>query len=368
VNNSKKLQTKKVKEVKISEKPITSISKPWLITSLVIILVLIGALLFDQLYTPNIMSVDGKKYNLRDLSYYFYTTETKYASYDQMFGGGYWDTKIAEDGTTLRQAAKKDAVNESLKNVILYNEAVKKGYKLTPEEIKSDKLIVNKLLKQQISKDEISKNHFTKANLTKFVDAITLITRYHKDQVAAAKLDYDKITASVSKDEFRQYDIEYLFATTQITDADGKTTEMTADQKKAAYDNLKSYYEKAKTAKDWSKVVPTDDTAIIYKSTSFIKSDSSTFSDDFKAQIMKMANNDVSDVHQASTGYFIVRMKNNNSSERYDTEVANAKTKAENAEFDKIYEKVKSTHKFKLNDKAIKKLKMGNLTIIEIQQ
>jgi foldase protein PrsA len=81
-----------------------------------------------------------------------------------------------------------------------------------------------------------------------------------------------------------------------------------------------------------------------------------------------MANNDVSDVHQATTGYFIVRMKNNNSTERYDTEVANAKTKAENAEFDKIYEKVKSTHKFKLNDKSIKKLKMGNLTIIEKQQ
>ena len=363
MNNSKKIQTKKVKEVKLSEKPITSISKPWLITSLVLVVILIGALLFDQLYTPNIMTVDGKKYNLKDLSYYFYTVESRYASYNSMFGGDYWDMPISENGASLRETAKKDAVSESLRATILYNEAVKQGYKLTAEEQKTVKTTVDNLY-DKLTKEEIRKNHFTKSYLTKMIEGTTLVSRFRQDKLKEAKIDEAKIKAGVSYDEFKQYDIEYLYAATQKTDSEGKVTEYSAKDKKAALDKLTSYYDKAKTTKDWSKVVPTDETAIIYKTSNFIKSDTSTFPDDFKAEIMKMKNNDISTVRQASTGYFIVRMVNNNSSERYDTEVSTAITTEQNKTFDKIYEEIKKSHPNKLNDGAIKHLKMGDLTIV----
>ena len=78
MNNSKKLQTKKEKEVKKSEKRISSISKPWIITAAVLMVVLVGSILFDQLYQPTLMTIDGKKYHMKDVSYYFYTVESGY--------------------------------------------------------------------------------------------------------------------------------------------------------------------------------------------------------------------------------------------------------------------------------------------------
>ncbi len=365
MNNSKKLRTKKEKEIKKSEKPITSISKPWLITALVLVVMLIGGLIFDQLYTPNIMKVDGKKYSLQDLSYYFYSVESNYASYNSMFGGSSWDMPINEDGTTMREQAKKDAVNESLRAVILSNEAVKKGYKLTDEEKKTVDSTVNSLLKSQFSKEVINKNHFTKSYLKKIIEGTTLVSRFREDKLKEAKIDKDKITAGISKDKFRQYDIEYLYAATEKTDSEGKTTKFSEADKKAAYEKLQSYYDKSKTTKDWSKLVPTDETAIIYKTLSFIKEDSTTFSDDFKAKILAMKNGDVSELTESTNGYFIVRMVENNSTKRYESEVQSAITTAENQAFDKIYEDIKKSHPNKLNDGSIKRLKMGALTITE---
>ena len=37
--------------------------------------VLIAALLFDQLYKRPLVTIDGKKYYLEDLTYYFYYTD-----------------------------------------------------------------------------------------------------------------------------------------------------------------------------------------------------------------------------------------------------------------------------------------------------
>ncbi len=370
MNNSKKITPKKEKEVKMSEKPITSISKPWIVTSLVLVVVLIGALLFDQLYSPTLMTVDGKKYNVKDLSYYLYIVESKYDSYNSMFGGNYWDSPIKEDGTTLRQEARKDAIAQALRATILYNEAVDKDYKLTDKEKKTVKTTVDNLLSKEIPKDIIKKNHFTRSFLTKMVEGTTLVSRFREDKLKEAKIDKDGIKAKISYDKFRQYDIEYLYAATETTDENGKTTQLSDEKKKEAQEKLNSYYEKAKTAKDWSKVVPTDETAIIYKASKFVKADedSSSFSDEFKTELTKMKNGAVSEVTKGTNGYYIVRMVNHNSSERYDSEVNTAITTAENQAFDKIYEGIKANHPNKLNNKAINRLKMGELTVIPSSQ
>lgn len=311
------------------------------------------------------MKVDGKKYNLQDLSYYFFTVESRYASYNSMFGGVAWDMSINDDGTTLREEARTDAVNQSLRAIILANEAKNKNYNLTEEEKKTVASTVDDLLTKQFSKELIRKNHFTKAYLTDIVEGTTLVNRFRQDKLKEANIDKDKITAGVSKEEFRQYDIEFFYAATEKLDEENKSVKFSEKDKKAAYDKLSSYYEKAKTTKDWSKLVPTSETAIIYKASSFIKGDASAFGDEFKAKIMNMKNGDVSELTEGSNGYYIVRMVDNNSTERYDSEVQTAITTAENQAFDKVYEEIKKTHTYQLNDGAIKRLRMGELTITQ---
>lgn len=363
MNNSKKLRPKKVKEVKMSEKPITSISKPWLITSIVLVVVLVGALLFDQLYEASLMTIDGKKYHMKDLSYYFYTVESGYNSYSQMFGTNYWDMTYDEEaGTTMRDAAKDDAVDTSLRSEILYNEAKAQGYSLTADEKKTISTSVKKLYDETLTDAVKKKNHFTKAYLNKIMSKTTLVSRFREDKIKEQKIDEAKIKEGVSYDEYKQYDIQYIYISTQTTDADEKTVDLSAEEKKAAYDKINAVYDKAKTTEDWSTLIPEEETDLKYKESNFTKSDTS-YSDEFKAKMMTMANEDISEIYEDETGYYIVRMVNNNSSESYDNAVESAITTAENTAFDKVYEEIKAKHTFKLNDSAIKHLTMGTLTL-----
>ena len=52
-------------------------SKVLAIASIVFVVILIGALIFDQLYESTLLTIDGKKYHLDDLSYYIYKNSMK---------------------------------------------------------------------------------------------------------------------------------------------------------------------------------------------------------------------------------------------------------------------------------------------------
>ncbi len=363
MNHSKKLKAKKVKEEKLINKPISSISKPWIVIAAALIVILIGALIFDQVYEPRLMTVDGKKYRMKDLSYYFLNVESSYSSYSQMFGGNIWDMTYDEEaGTTMRDVARTEAIDQSLYNEILYNEAIAAGYALTEDEIKTVDENVNSLLKEQLSKEVIKKNNFTNAYLKEMISKTTLVSRFREDKIKEFNIDEEKIKAGVVYDDFRQYDIEYLRISTKTTNDDGESVDLTEEEKKAAYDKLSGYVDKAKATEDWSTLLGEDETDVTYLDTQFLESDS-TFSEEFEKMMMGMNNGEISDIYEDTTGYYLVRMVNNNSSESYDNEVESQITDAENTAFDEEYEKIKANHTYDLNDRAIKGLKMGSLTL-----
>lgn len=365
MNNSKKLKPKKEKKEKISDKPIKSISLPWIIVSVVLVVALIGGLIFDRLYEPTLITLDGKNYKLRDVSYYFYNVESSYSTYAQMLGANTWNMTYDEkSGLTYGQAAKNDMVSRAIYYEILYKEALKDGYKLTDAQQKSISTNVDKLLKETYPKPVIAKNHFTKKYLTKVVTKTTLVDLYRQDKIDALKIDKDKIKAGISYDDYRQYDVELLYISTQTTDDKGKTTDLSADKKAAAYDKIKALADKAKTSSDWSKLIPAKETDLTYKDTNFTPK-STTYSDNLKKMMMGMSNGQISDIYEDTTGYYVVRMKNNNSSESYDSAVKNAITNAQDTEFNKKYEKIKAEHTFTLHQKALGALKIGSITLPE---
>jgi len=367
VNNSKKLKAKKEKKKDrlIEPKSLRNISKPWLISFGVLVIILIGAMLFDQLYEKTILTVDGKKYKVSDLAYYFYNVESQYDYYDQIFGGNgsYWDMVFDEEtGETVRDNAKQEAVDSSLYNEILYKEAVAAGYSLTDEEKNNISSQVDSLLKNTLSSSVKTRNKFTKSSLTDVLGKVALVSRYRQDKIDSFTIDDEAIKAGVNYDDYRQYDIETLFIPTTTTDEESKTVPVSEEEKAAAYDKLKSYYEKAKTTEDWSKLLPEDEEDVTYADTNFLES-GTTYSEDMEKMMMAMNNGDVSDIYEAEDGYYIVRMVNNNSSEAYDNEVKSKITAEEDKQFEEFYNEVKEKHEYSTNEKALASMKMGNITI-----
>ncbi|NLC18375.1 MAG: hypothetical protein GX757_03980 [Clostridiales bacterium] len=370
MNKSKKLKVKKEKKDRlIEQKPITKISLPWLITAAALVVVLVVALLFDQLYKPTLMRIDGKGYNISDLAYYFYTVESRYSSYDSMFGGNgaYWDMTINEDtGETIRDAAKNEAVKSSLFYEVLYNQAVSEGYSLNDEEKKTIEENVSIFLNGTIPPADIRKNNFTKAYLTEILGKITLAERYRDDRIAELDIDIEEIKKDIDYEEYRQYDFETIsISITKKTDDEGNVVDLTEEDKKAAYDKIKDIYEKAKTTEDWSTLIPDDETELVYKEKDyFTKSEEYRFTEEIREKIMAMENGEVSDIIEDENAYYIVRMINNNSSESYDLAVEEALTEAQNNAFsDKFDQEILPKHDYVIIDKALKHYRMGNITI-----
>ncbi len=367
MNNSKKLKAKKEKKKDrlLEAKPLSKISKPWIIAFCALVVIMIGAMLFDQLYEKTILTIDGEKYKMSDVAFYFYGVESQYDYYDQMFGGSgsYWNMVFDEKtGETVRDSAKEEAVNNTIYNEILYKEAVAAGYTLTEDEKKSISSQVDSLLTSTLSSSVKSRNKFTKSSLTSILDKTTLVSRYRQDKIDSFDIDDAAIKAGVKFEDYRQYDIETLFISTKTTGEDGKSVAVSDDEKAAAYDKLKSYYEKAKTTEDWSKLLPESEKDVTYADTNFLES-GTTYSEDMEKMMMAMNNGDVSEIYEAEDGYYIVRMVNNNSSEAYDNEVKSQISAEENKQFDAFYEDIKAKHKYSTNEKALASMEMGSITI-----
>lgn len=364
MNNSKKLKTKKEKKDKlIEQKPIT-MKRPWVIVSLVLIAILISAILFDRLYQRVLVTIDDEKYHMDDLSYYFYTLESQYDYYNQIFGGSSWDMTFDEEtGATMRDVAKNDAVDMAVYTEVLYKEAVKEGYSLTEEEKQTVSDNVDTLFGGQITEAVIKKNNFTKSYLRDVLSKSTLVERFRQDKINAMDIDDEGIKAAINYDEYRQYDIEYLFISPNTQDADGNPKPMGEVEKTDAYNKISSYYESAKATEDWSTLIPEEEEQLTYRKTNFLES-STTFSDEMEAMMMAMDNGAISEIYEAEDGYYIVRMINNNSSAAYDSAVTQAITTEENTRFDSLYEdEIKVKYDIDLKESAIRALTMGNLTL-----
>lgn len=362
MNNSKR-KIKNPKKVTTKKQIIDS--KVWVVVTIILAVFLMGAILFDQLYKRELLTINGDKYDLQDLSYYFYGVESKYAYYDQVFGGSYWDMTYDETtGTTMRDAAKDEAMQTSFYTEVLYREAQANGYSLTDAEKETIATNVAAIQKDQLTPEIISKNKFTTKYLTNVISKATLVSRYRQDIVDSLTIDDESIKAGIAYDEYRQYDIEYLFISTETTDADNKQVAMSDADKTAAHDKIIALYDTALTTADWSTLIPEGETELTYKKDNFLES-GTNFSDEFEKMMMAMDNNDISEVYDAGNGYYIVRMLNNNSSESYDAAVKQAIKDAEDEGFTKVYsDDILVKYKTTVNNKNLDKLIMGQVTMV----
>lgn len=347
-------------------------NKIWIIPSIILAVLLIIAILFDQLYERPLITINDDKYRLSDLTYYIYNVESYYDTFDQYYaslGGSYWDQQ-GDNGQTVRDMAMQDALSTAVYNEILYREATAAGYTLTNEEstqIESD--IASLLYEGGLSPEKIKENGFTPEYLTDVLEKSALATRYKADVVDTLPVEDEVITQGFSKDEYRQYEFDYLFISTKTTDEAGAAVPMNEADKKAANDKLLAKYDAAKDSDDWSKLLAEDESEIKYYTT-YILEDSeketnyADFTNSFRAKVKTMDSNSVSDIFEDEEGYYLVKMKNNKATTVYDEAVKAAITQAENEAFDETYRNtILTKYEYKIHDRSLKRYRMGNLTI-----
>ncbi|MDF2800445.1 MAG: hypothetical protein K0S61_348 [Anaerocolumna sp.] len=287
-----------------------------------------------------VLTVDDSKIYMNEMMYHVMLEKLQgdlYASYLGDKTGAYWEME-ADNGKTMREAAKDQAMENAVKYELFYQMAREDNYSLTEEEknISTDK--VENILKN-IPADQLNEYGLTKEKLVVIQEKITAATDYY-NKFVDTMIDKDAIKASINAEDYEQYDIEYIYGTT--------------DQK----DIILELLDKANVDSDFGDLVK--DTGLNSGRLTFLKGDN-TFGeeDNLEGVITSMEAKSVSDLVETVKGFYIIKLKSNVSTSEYDKAVKDAIDAALSQVFDKNYDKLKKDHKITVNNKVWKQVVIG---------
>ncbi|MCR5793298.1 MAG: hypothetical protein K6G65_09025 [Lachnospiraceae bacterium] len=360
-----------------------------LAVALVVAFVIMG---IEQLAPKVVATAGDEKILLKDVVYDIYQAEVQgnqTANWQIQLGtaqstSDYWNM-TQDDGLTVAEQAKQGVIDSAVQTMVLYKEAKAAGYKATKDEKKAVKTSVETML-NSIPAQKKKEIGIKKAQLTDSALKTTIVNRFHNDKLESFEVDEEGLRAGVDKNEFRQYNTEYFFIGTTNADAEDASAEDAAATKEKALKKMKEIQTRIKDAKDWSKVLVkteksedenteasteketkdpnadlTDDD-VYYSDRNFIAS-GDAYDDTIREQIMKMSNGEVSDIIEGEDGYYIVRMNDNNSDERYEQEVSNAISEAKEAKFKEYYAELSKDYKVTINNKIWDDVTLGSYLV-----
>lgn len=355
------------------------------------VLILVIAVLWENLHPKLIFTINGNKVYLDDMMVDIYMNEAtgEYMNqlYQQNYGSSYWDI-VNDDGYTNAELVKDNCIDSVMQKYMMYYEAVEAGLTLTDEENTEAEANATQAY-EQLTADVKNKTGLTKQDFVDYNKMSILAGNYKNAWIDSFDIDDAALTAGISKEDFRQYEIQYYYIPYTTTDESGNSVDMDDSQKKTAIAELEASYDDILSLTDFSTYISTsssssadasatptpapevtapEGTNIKYSSKKFIESDeagSIGFDEELVKTIKAMNNNDVSEsVVEDSKGCYIIKMVNNNSTERYETECENVITKAEEERFSEEIDNLEvEKYYIELKDNEWDRVEFGKVTI-----
>ncbi|MCI8307171.1 MAG: hypothetical protein HFH14_03880 [Lachnospiraceae bacterium] len=366
----------------------------------IVLLLVISVVLWENLHPRLIFTVNGTKVYLGDMMTDIYMSEStgQYMDnlYKQNYGSGssYWDAEN-NDGMTYGDILKDNTLEASMQREMMYKEAVEAGYTLTDEENTTCEENTTSLY-DQLSSSVKNKSGLNRKKILQYYKKKTLADRYKADWIDSFEINDEALIAEagITKEDYRQYDIQYYYIPYTETDDQGNETPVSDDKKAEALKELEASYGDIAGLADFTTYIddgtahnheegtenaaeqteaPAEDagpkapegTNIKYTTKSFIEKDEPVFSAELTAQVKAMENGTVTEgVVEDENGCYIIKMVENNSTEKYDSECESVVTEKENEEFQtKIDELEVDKYLIEVNDKEWDKVTFGSVTI-----
>ena len=367
MNNAKKIM-KNQGGAKEAKKAASTWSKAKILLGggIIICVLVIAALCYEQFRPRVLATVGNEKIYLTDAMYDIYSTETQYNSmskiYQQIYGKDYWSMEVDDEGTTGAEYEKDNLMQKLQQRSVLCQEAKKNGVFLTEDEKKKAVEQVDSLRKNMTSKQKGTMG-LGESAIKEVLEEQALADKYKQQLIAGYDIDDAAITKTVSKKDNRGYNLQYYYASTQTTDKNNKTVAKSDEEKKTLKTQMEAHLEQAKTAKDFTKLLGEDEkSGIQYQTKELVESDTTFLTEELRKQLKKMKNGEISDLIETEDGYYFFRMENNNSTEAYDNAVKEAISKEEEQQFEADYKSIASSYTIEVNNGQWKKIKLGSYT------
>lgn len=344
-----------------------------------LVLVLCIGVGVQQFKPQTVLKIGNTKISMDQMMYPIYERESRYLPsndiYEQIMNTSVWDTTYmgtdptVDSSATNSEGLKQEIINSETEYEVLYREATKANYKLTDEEKQDAKKQAEKAVKG-LSWSQKLQLSISNNKLTKRFEKRILADRYkeEKKKETDASVDENAAIASVSKEDLREYEIQYYsFAKTDNDETTGETITHTDEEISNLEKELKDLAKKAKKADDFTKLVADEENSEIkYETGSFTEQDgwSQYLSEDNLNKVKAMEKDEVSGViKDESTGYYmVVKMIDNNSTKSYDEACDTAIEDAKNTAYYSWLDEIKKNYNIKVYDSVWNDVTIGTVT------
>ncbi|MCH5252989.1 MAG: hypothetical protein J1F22_08465 [Lachnospiraceae bacterium] len=361
-----------------------------------LILVLCIGVAAQQFKSTTVLKIDDTKLSMDDMMFPIYERESQYApsneAYEMYLGTSVWDAGYMGEDTTVDESLsnaeglKQEIINSETEYEVLYREAVKADYSLTDDEKKDAKDRAKKAVKG-LSWSQKLQLSISEKKLTNRFEKRILADRYKEDRKKEtdAKVNEADVKKDISKENLREYDVQYYYFGKTDTDmTTGEEVTLTDEEVKKYASELKKLAKKAKKADDFTTLLgdtketatgqiagtetedDAENSAITYETAEFTEEDGwgDYLSEDNVKKIKKMKNGEISDVIvDDTTGYYMfVKMVDNNSTASYDEACEEAITEAQQNSYNEWLEEIKKGYTIKQYDDVWGEVTIGTVT------
>lgn len=342
----------------------------------VVVLVLCIGVAIQQFKPRVVVTVGDKKITMDDMMFPIYEVEKAYLPYNEIYesyyGTSVWDaayqgSSSSASGVSNSVGLKQEVIDNEVQYQILYEKAVKEKYSLSEDDKKDAEEKAEEALKGLSWGQKLQLN-ISKRKLVDRFEKRALADKYKEDRQEELNKDVDEDTAikDISKKEYRQYDVQYYYASLKKSDEKGNSVDLSAADKKKLQQKFKDMAKDAKGGKDFKKLLPDkDDQIILDDDTNFTEQGGFPYlSEANLKKVKKMKNGSVSEAFlDDATGYYVLlKMVNNNSDEAYKTACDNAIKTAQDEAFKTWYEKEQEAYKIEINSDIWSDVTIGTVT------
>ncbi len=307
---------------------------------------------------------------MKETVYDIFQVESQYnmysSLYQQMYGKTYWEMEDVDgEGRSGAAAAKKQVMDNVKQREILCMEAQKLGYSLTDEEKKAVADNVQTALKE-LPEEQKKIDGLDEKSLTTVFEKSALADKYRQVIISEAGIDEEALKATVDRNEYHQYTMQYY----KVSNKEGsgeEQTDVSEEQKQKNLASMQALKEKAAAAEDFTKLVEEGDESGIgtYQEEKLLTKDmesSSFLTEKLRKQLIKMANDEISDVIEGEDGYYLVKMVNNDDPAGYDSQCETVVNEEKTKQFNTRYDQIKTAYTTEIQSYWKGRVTVGSFT------
>lgn len=231
------------------------------------------------------------------------------------------------------------------------------GVELTKDE-KSKIQEAAKAFVKANKEDALEKVSGTEETVSRVLELVTIQEKMRQAMVA-------DVDTNVSDEEAAQKSMQYVFFSFTKTDKDGKSSDMTEEEKAELKKKAEAFATEARTAEDFEKLAEKEE---LTASTMTFDKEKTTPSPEFVKAADTLKEGEVTDVIEGTTGYYVGKVTSLFDKEATEEKKANIVSERQNTKYQEILDGFMKESKIKVNKDEWKKVSFQKLKVTMKQE